>query len=197
MSEKPSEDSLIAYYKQQFIEIYHLDTLDWRIALVLLPAFGAFFAVLGFLKSFGPPTQDLLIQGVKAFSWLSMLLAFYGMWTVARNQVWLGIRVKLIEEAEKAMKVDKIWSKVVEQTKFSLLTGRRIPLFLIYVFLLGISSSVAFASSIENWTFNLILSEWSIVMTVGLTIVCLIIQGIYWKKHRKKTQARRVKKRKS
>src|SRR5271157_1105593 len=99
----------IAFYRQQFVEIYHLDNLDWRVALALFPAFGGFFATLSFFLASGNSLDTLLVQGIagfRSFSGFLTLLAFYGMWTVARNHVWLSIRTKVIQQAEIALKVD-------------------------------------------------------------------------------------------
>lgn len=71
-----NSDILIAYYKQQFAEIYHLDTLDWRVALILFPTFGGFFGVLGYLNTINATTNALLPSEFGAFRAFSVFLVF-------------------------------------------------------------------------------------------------------------------------
>lgn len=172
-------DKLIAYYKQQFVEIYHLDTLDWRVALILFPTFGGFFGVLGYLNVFSGTTNELLTLGFdafRAFSIFLIFLAFYGMWTVARNQVWLKIRTELIGKIEAEMNVSKIWESVVKKTRLSMLTFRRLLLFPIYSVLLYFSLTVVLVDSIADWK---ICVWWGVWITIILSLVCIVIQGCY------------------
>lgn len=168
-----NEDAKIAFYKQQFEEIHAFDTLDWRIVLILSPTFGAFFAVLGFLQAFVQelPLDRFLtlgIEGFRAFSIFVAILSFYGMWTVARNQAHLSIRVRIIEKAEEEMGVGKIWTDTVKKSPLSFITGRRVPLFVVYAFMEYTSMAVFLVDSVEKWT------TWS-PAAFALTIVTVII----------------------
>jgi len=184
----PSEDAKVAFYKQQFEEIHHFDTLDWRIALILSPTLGAFFAVLSFLEALVPtvPMDRFLtlgIEGFKAFSIFVMIISFYGMWMVARNAAHLHIRVKVVKRAEEAMGVGMIFSDVVKDSPLAFITGRRTPLFFVYVFAWHSALSVLLADSVEKVSF---LNVWAIVFTILASACCIVIHWVYMKTSLKK-----------
>lgn len=98
------------------------------------------------------------------------------MWTVSRGQVWLKIRTKVIAKIEEAMNVSNIWNTVVKESKFAVITGRRIPLFAVYLLLFYFSLTVVFADSITDWkAFN----YYGIVVTFIFTIICYLIHWWY------------------
>jgi len=174
-------DQIVAYYKQQFAEIYHLDTLDWRVALILFPTFGGFFGVLGYLNVLSATSHELLTLGFgafRAFSWFLAFLAFYGMWSVSRNYVWLTIRTRLIKKIEEKMKVSEIWNAVVKESKLSLITSRKIPLFFIYSLLFYFSLTVAFANSIADWE---AINFMGFLLSISVSVICIVINWGYLK----------------
>jgi hypothetical protein len=176
---------LIEYYKQQFTEIYNLDTLDWRVALILFPTFGGFFGVLGYLNALNN-INELLPLGFSAFRAFSVFLAFlafYGMWTVSRNHVWFTIRIKIIEKIEEEMKVSGIWNAVVKESKLSIITGRRIPLFIIYSLLFYFSLTVVLVDAVTDWK---CLNPVGIFWTFILSGICLAIHLSYLRRKLKK-----------
>jgi hypothetical protein len=175
-------DNLTEFYKQQFVEIYHLDTLDWRVALILFPTFGGFFGVLGYLNILSATTSEVLTLGFnsfRAFSVFLAFLAFYGMWSVSRNHVWLNIRTKIIDKIELEMEVSAIWNSVVKKTRLSILTSRGIPLFAVYSLLLYFSLTVVSVDSIINWK---TISCFGILATAILVLVCISIHWVYLKR---------------
>ena len=191
-SNPPDINALTAFYSQQWDDIYHQDSLDWRIMTVLLTAVGAFSTIITFAyRNLEFPLISIpfsLILGLVAVT-----LAFYGVWMTLRSWVNLQFRIANIRNAERAMRIEHL---VNERTQIPR-TGRRFvsrfarsrraPLLLVYLLAMAVPVSVLLPLLQLNTLHSVILS---LLIASGIVAFALYVQTSDYLGHFKTSTAK-------
>lgn len=174
-STAPDIDALTAFYRQQWDDIYHQDSLDWRIMTVLLTAIGAFSTIITFAQQ-NIQFQSISIPFSVMLGLVAVTLAFYGVWMTLRSWTNLQFKIANIRNAERAMCIEHL---VTEHTHITgtkreflvrLARSRRAALLLVYTSTMAVPISVLLAPSQLNTLLVVILS---LLIASGFAVIAL------------------------
>jgi len=179
---------LVEFYKRQYEDINEMNHLDWRVALLLFPMVVSFSTIVGIVSSvIEKPTIAVFEKSIQAFSWLIFLICMYGLWTVAKGQVWVTLRYKIMREIERETRMDRFFPEGIKNPSKGLgwgiwrvIAARRSLLFAVYCFLASLSLSVAY-TRIEEWNFmsSLHFLPWTLIPSS----IIIVIQFMDWRVH--------------
>jgi len=153
---------LIEFYKVQWHDIKDMNSLDWRVALILIPLVGAFSGVVGILSQWARDASKTTLrienyaQTIQAFALVIFMLCLYGLWTVAKNQGHTILKFKTIDEIERQLEIlrysyrrkKRYWGRRI----WPVFICRRLMLYIVYTVLGTLSLSMVIFP-IGNWTF--------------------------------------------
>jgi len=180
-------DAKIAFYQQQWQDIYHMDMLDWRVIAV----FGSLITFSDIVQILIPVMFPRVIE-MEDWYWfiffanlINFWLAVYGMWSVVKDQVYMLIKMLQIQKVEKDMNLSNYVLKRMREgnfpknkfdfTKRMFKTSRRGPLVIIYL-VLAFASMFSLFLGIRTllgdyfWTIGVILAIIFPFLAVGITL---------------------------
>jgi len=178
---------LIEFYKVQWNDIFDMNNLDWRVALIFIPLIGAFSAVVGILSQWVSPDIKNYTQSIQGFALVAFLLCLYGMWTVAKGQAHSILKFKTLKLVEKDLDLHRYTYERNSERWWSVLLCRRVVLYLVYSILGWLSLTMAFIP-VDEWSFYLPEKPlWFLALFVAFipAVSFLVIHWKDYKLHRK------------
>ena len=178
---------LIEFYKAQWKDIFDMNSLDWRVALIFIPLIGAFSAVVGILSQWMPPDIENYTQSIQGFALIAFLLCLYGLWTVAKGQAHSMLKFKTLKWVEKRLDLYRYTYDRIPERWWSVFLSRRVVLYVVYSILGWLSLTMTFIP-IDEWGIYLPKHlRWfsALFGALAIAIIFLVIHWTDYKLHRK------------
>lgn len=163
---------LLELYKAQWNDIYGLDSLDWRVALMFIPLIGALSFIYGIAWEHLSQEISVYTDALRAISLIVYLISLYGLWTVTKGQAHVTIKFQTLDKIEKDLGWDSYGPKRHVGALRRAVTCRRFLLFLVYLFLGLLCFSMVITPIIE-WKFHSSIFN-NQLMVIPLCIALLI-----------------------
>ena len=173
---------LIEFLKVQRDFVKELNTLDWRVALIFVPLISSLSFVYGMSWELVSQEMDIYFHAFKSVAFICYLISLYGLWTVAKGQVWAWLRYKVITKIScdlnlpifgrpEGLRFKKLWRVIA---------CRRFILFLFYFFLAILSYSMIL-TPLTEWKFDYIWNPRFILIPLICAIIILVI---HWRDYK-------------
>lgn len=179
---------LIEFYKTQWSKVHDFNNLDWRVMLLFVPLVGAVSVVFGIALELDLHEMITFIDAIKAISLICFMLCSYGLWTVAKGQFSLMLKLKTLRMIEHDLGYDRYI--IHRKGKFKLIwpffVARRTTLYFVYLVLSITSFSMWIIPITDFNIINIWHNPCTLLPPSILAFIILVIHGIDYRVHEKK-----------